>query len=445
MKTVQGSPIALLPLLVFLVIFLGSGIYYSQQNIDFAFYQIKAPVAVLPAIIIAMMMGRETLNQKVETFLRGIGDMNIVMMCMVFLLAGAFASVTKAIGGVDATVNLGLHIIPQQLILPGIFVISAFIATAMGTSMGTIAAMAPIAVGFANTADVSLGLAVGAVIGGAMFGDNLSIISDTTIAATRTQGCEMRDKFKLNFLIATPAAVLTMVVLFVLGDTGSMPQPEEFNFLLVLPYLAVLGLALAGVNVLVVLMSGIIIAGVTGLYHSPDYTIETLSTNIFDGYSNMLEIMVLSMFIGGLSAIMKARGGLTFLVSLIQRLTERRGLQLRGGEAGISALVSIAGFFTANNTVAILISGSSAQEIATKSGIDGRRSASLLDIFSCVVQGLLPYGAQILLAGSVASMSPLDLVGNVHYCWLLGLSAIIAIIFGYPKSDAITEKEPAAC
>lgn len=429
--------IALLPLLLFLLIFLGSGIYYTAIGTDFAFYQIKAPVAILPAIILAVLLARDTLNRTLEAFVAGVGDSNIITMALVFLLAGAFATVTEAIGGVSATVNMGLSFIPAAFVLPGLFLIAAFISTAMGTSMGTIGALAPVALGFAEATGLSIPLAMGAIIGGAMAGDNLSIISDTTIAATRTQGVSMRDKFKLNLMIALPAMVLTLILLFILGGTTIEPVIADYQLLLVLPYVAVLVLALSGLNVLAVLMTGIVLSGLTGLFIADEYSVATWGGDIYRGFEGMLEIMVLSMFIGGLSAIMKREGGLDWVRDRIQRIAGAIGKTgKRTGETAIAALVSVTNLFVANNTVAIIISGSVARELAEDYEVDRRRSASLLDIFSCVVQGLIPYGAQILLAGSLASISPLALVGQVYYCWLLAAMAIAAIIFGFPKPKA---------
>jgi len=432
--------VALLPLLLFLLIFLGSGIYYTAIGTDFAFYQVKAPVAILPAIILAVLLARDTLNRTLEAFVAGVGDSNIITMALVFLLAGAFATVTEAIGGVSATVNMGLSFIPTSMVLPGLFLIGAFISTAMGTSMGTIGALAPVALGFAQATGLPVPLAMGAIIGGAMAGDNLSIISDTTIAATRTQGVSMRDKFKLNLMIALPAMLLTLALLYILGDTTIDPVVADYQLLLVVPYIAVLVLALSGLNVLAVLMAGIVLSGVTGLFISDEYTVATWGGDIYRGFEGMLEIMVLSMFIGGLSAIMKREGGLDWVRERIQRIAGAVGkTSKRAGEAAIAALVSVTNLFVANNTVAIIISGSVARELAEDYEVDRRRSASLLDIFSCVIQGLIPYGAQILLAGSLASISPLALVGQVYYCWLLAAVAIAAIIFGFPKSKPTTD------
>ncbi|MEH6580281.1 MAG: Na+/H+ antiporter NhaC family protein [Amphritea sp.] len=442
----RANPLALLPLLLFLALFIGSGVYYQSQDVDYAFYQISAPVAILPAIVLALLLGRGELNKRLETFIQGVGDSNIITMCIIYLLAGAFASVAKAVGGVDATVNFGLSIIPSSLVLPGLFVITAFIATAMGTSMGTIAAMAPIALGLAEVSDLSLPLCIGAVVGGAMFGDNLSIISDTTIAATRSQGCEMRDKFRMNFAIAMPAALLTLLWLYLQGSDVATPQATDYELIKVLPYLAVLALALAGMNVLLVLFTGIVLAGAIGLASLPDYSLPQLSKDIYGGYTGMQEILILSLFIGGLGALMKAQGGLEFLARWIERLT-RKGdgskANNRSGQLGISAAVALTNLCTANNTVAIIICGSLARDIAERQGVDPRRSACLLDIFSCVVQGLLPYGAQVLLAGSIAGLSPLQVIGNIHYSWLLGLMAIAAIMLGAQRNKTQRVVTPA--
>lgn len=426
----KSNPIALLPLGLFLALFIGSGIYYQSIGTDFAFYQISAPVAILPALVLSLLLANGTLNERLDQFIRGIGDSTIITMVLVFLLAGAFASVVKAIGGVDATVNLGLSIIPDWLLLPGIFVIAAFIATSMGTSMGTIAAIAPVAVGITEASDLPLLLTVGAVVGGAMFGDNLSIISDTTIAATRTQGCEMRDKFKLNLMIALPAAIVTIVVLALQSKAGSVAA-AEYEFIKVIPYLAVLVLAVAGLNVMLVLLVGIVLAAGVGCMSVPDYSVAQLSKQIYDGYTGMQEIMILSMLIGGLGALIKQQGGLDFIAKCIAGLT-RDNSGRRAGELGIAASVATTNLCTANNTVAIVITGSLAKDIATRYGVSPKRAASLMDIFSCVVQGMIPWGAQILLASSIAKVSPLELVTSVQYCWFLGLTALISIVISKP-------------
>ncbi|UTW04641.1 Na+/H+ antiporter NhaC family protein [Amphritea atlantica] len=438
----RANPLALLPLLLFLALFIGSGVYYQSANIDYAFYQISAPVAILPAVVLALLLDKGKLNQRLETFIQGVGDSNIITMCLIYLLAGAFASVAKAVGGVDATVNFGLSIIPAELVLPGLFVITAFIATAMGTSMGTIAAMAPIALGLTEVSDLSLPLCIGAVVGGAMFGDNLSIISDTTIASTRSQGCEMRDKFRMNFKIALPAALITLLWLYLQGADARITQSSDYELIKVLPYLAVLVMALSGLNVFLVLFSGILLAGIIGLTGLEGYSIAQYSKDIYAGYTGMQEIMILSMLIGGLGALMKAQGGLEFLARQIERLTSKGDnpeASPRAGEAAISTAVALTNVCTANNTVAIIICGGLAKDIAARQNVDPRRSACLLDIFSCVVQGLLPYGAQVLLAGFIAGLSPLVVIGNIHYSWLLGVIALATIVFGARKHKIRTE------
>ncbi|NDV18311.1 Na+/H+ antiporter NhaC family protein [Pseudodesulfovibrio sp. JC047] len=429
----RGS--ALLPLLFFLVLFIGTGAYLSAQGVSMAFYQLSAAVAILPAIAIALAMGKDKLDSKINIFLKGVGDINIVTMCIIYLLAGGFASVAKAIGGVDATVNLGLTFIPPELVLPGLFTIAAFVATAMGTSMGTIAAIAPIAAGVAQQTDISSAVLMGTIVGGAMFGDNLSMISDTTIAATRTQGCAMSDKFKMNIRIVLPAAIVTLILLGLFGSSGGVTHVSDWQFIRVVPYLVILGLAVAGVNVFVVLASGIVLAGAVGLFIMPDYSLLTFSKDIFSGFTGMHEILVLSMLVGGLGELIRYNGGLQWLLEKINALAVKagRGNKRRSGEFGIAALVSLADACTANNTVAIILTGRLAKEIANDTGVDPRRSASLLDIFSCIVQGITPYAAQVLLAGSIAGISPVAVVTSNWYCFVLAAISIVAIFTGWPQ------------
>ncbi|AOS98682.1 Na(+)/H(+) antiporter NhaC [Microbulbifer aggregans] len=432
----KPSALALLPLAVFLALFVGTGLWFQAQGVEFAFYQVSAPVAILPAIALAIWLARGSLNERIETFVRGVGDHTIVTMVLIYLLAGGFASVAKAVGGVDATVNFGLSVIPPAMVLPGLFVITAFVATAMGTSMGTVAAIAPIAVGVADATDLPLLLTVGTVVGGAMFGDNLSIISDTTIAATRTQNVDMRDKFRMNFRIALPAALLAMIWLYSQSSTAVVEAPGDYELLRVLPYVAVLTMAILGVNVLLVLFAGILLAGAVGLGLQPDYTLVSLSKDVYAGYTNMQEILILSLLIGGLGAMMKSGGGLIWLAGVIDRITRLGGREAHGprtGELSIGLAVAATNVCVANNTVAILLNGELAKDIAARYGVDPRRSASLLDIFSCAVQGLLPWGAQILLASSLAKVSPLSLVASIQYCWLLGLAALVSIFLRRAK------------
>ena len=431
----RSSPVALLPLGLFLALFIGSGLYYQSTGTEYAFYKISGPVAILPAIILAILLDNGSLTQRVERFIAGVADNTLITMVLIFLLAGAFGSVAKAVGGVDSTVNLGLSIVPSNLILPCLFLITAFIATSMGTSMGTIAAVAPIAVGVAESTDLPLAITTATVLGGAMFGDNLSIISDTTIAATRTQGCDMRDKFRFNLKIALPAALVTLLVLFFVGENAQIKAPGDYNLLQVVPYLAVLILAVSGLNVFAVLIVGILLAGATGFITQDDYTVADLSSQIYSGYGSMQEILILSLMIGGLGALMKNQGGLNWIANSIEKFGKSgNDKQVRKGEFSLSLSVFRTNFVTPNNTISNLPLRRLAKDIATRYNVDPRRAASLLDIFSCVVQGLIPYGAQMLLAASLAKLSPLELTGSTYYCWLLGVAAVISIIIGRPRS-----------
>ena len=438
-QTISPSALALLPLGIFLALFIGVGTYLTMQGVDFAFYQLSSPVAALPAVVVAILLSKEKLNKAIAQFISGVGHSDIIAMCMIYLLAGAFASVAKASGGVDATVNLGLSLIPASMILPGIFVISAFIATAMGTSMGTIAAVAPVALGIAHASGMDVALTAGVVLSGAMFGDNLSIISDTTIASTRSQGCQMKDKFRENIKIALPAAFAAILLFAFNSSVTQLPETTPIEWLKVIPYITILVLAVSGVNVFVVLSVGILLAGGVGLTSVADYSFTSFGKDIYGGFSNMQEIFLLSMLIGGISELMRQQGGLAFLTQTISRVINvfskkhQSSENLRASEFGIASLVSLTNLCTANNTVAIIVSGGVARELADENGVTPRRSASLLDIFSCVIQGVLPYGAQALLLGSVFELSPLDVVAHSYYCFFLAFSAIVAIMLKHPS------------
>ena len=421
--SVRPSALALTPLLLFLALFFGAGLYYTAQGEAMGFYQLRAPVAILPALALGVWLARRRGVPAQQTLLQGMGDGNVMLMCLIFLLAGAFATVSKAIGAVDAVVALGLGALPAGLILPGLFVVAAFVSLSIGTSMGTLAAVVPIALGVADAAGLDRVLVTSAVLGGAMFGDNLSIISDTTIAATRSQGAEMRDKFRENFRIALPAAIATIVLLATLGDAAPVEAPDAASPWLVLPYVVVLGLALAGLDVVLVLGIGLVVSGVFGFVLAQEYDAVSFAGDIYLGFESMVEITLLSILIGGLAALIKATGGLAWLAQVIAKFA-RGHTGRRSGELSIAALAAGSDALTANNTVAILVTGSLAKDIAQRHGISPRRAASVLDIFACVVQGVLPYGAQILLAASLAAVSPLALAGSVYYCWLLALSAI---------------------
>lgn len=433
-STIVPSGIALLPLMLFLALFLGTGVYLTLQGVEYAFYQVPAPVAVLPAIVLAIILSRDTINDTIEQFTNGVGDSNVIAMCLIYLLAGAFAAVASATGGVESTVNLGLSLIPSWFLLPGFFLISAFIATAMGTSMGTLGAVAPIALGVAQTAGIDVAIMGGAVISGAMFGDNLSIISDTTIAATRTQGCEMKDKFKENLRIAMPAALGVLILLFFLGSDAPLPPVGEIDWIKVLPYIAILVLAVAGVNVFVVLGSGVVMAGLVGLFQTPDYALMNWAKDIYKGFSDMQEILILAMLIGGLGAVMSHQGGLAFIVKFIDRILARMSkkkgkVSTVSAELGIASVVSLTNLAIANNTVSIIVASGVAKDLADTHDVEPKRSASLLDIFACCIQGLLPYGAQALMIGAMFSLSPLDVSMHVFYPMILAASAILTIIF----------------
>lgn len=430
----RPSALALTPLLLFLALFFGSGLYFTLHGEEMGFYQLRAPVAILPALALAAWIARRRGVKAVEVLLLGMGNPNIMTMCLIFLLAGAFAYVSQAIGAVDAVVSLGIGAVPAGLLLPGLFVVASLISLAIGTSMGTIAAVVPIALGVADASGLDRALVLGAVIGGAMFGDNLSVISDTTIAATRSQGAEMRDKFRENFRIALPAALATIALLVFLGDPAPVTTDEPASAWLVLPYVLVLVLALAGLDVILVLGIGVALAGAFGLALAPEYDLVHYAGDIWTGFEGMTEILLLSLLIGGVGALMKAAGGLEWLAQTIARFA-RGHTGRRTGEFSIAVLSATADVFTANNTVAILVSGDVARDIAQRHRISPRRAASLLDVFACVPQGVIPYGAQILLAAGLASMSPLSLSGTVFYCWILALFA--AAFIAWPSSRPV--------
>lgn len=430
----QASFKPLIPFIIFLAIFMGTGVWFTIHGVKDAFYQLPTPVAILPAIISAILISNSSVNKTIEDFITGMGDSNILAMCIIYLLAGGFAAVAKATGGVDATVNAGLSLIPSWFMLPGIFIIAAFIATAMGTSMGTIGALAPIALGLAETTNISLELMAGTVLSGAMFGDNLSIISDTTIAATRTQDCKMRDKFKENIKLALPAAFMVACIYFYLNDVSVIPKHQDTELLKVAPYILILVLAVSGVNVFVVLGLGIISAGLIGLTCISNYTLNTYVHDIYAGFSSMQEIFLLSLFVGGLSHIMATQGGLRYISNKINRLislfTKKHSSDANevAAELGIAGAVGVTNLCTANNTVAIIVTGSLAKELATKNGISAKRSASILDIYSCIVQGLIPWGAQILLLGASFNLDPFDISLYAYYPILLAMTTTIQLL-----------------
>lgn len=435
----KANGAALLPFIVFVLVYLATGLILNAMGVEMAFYQVAAPVCILPAIILAFIMFEGSMDDKFNDFVRGCGDENIIIMCLIYILAGAFATVSKSSGGVDSVVNFALSLIPVQFITAGIFLISCFISISTGTSVGTISAVGPIAVGVATKGNLPLPLVLGALVGGAMFGDNLSVISDTTIAATRTQNVGMKDKFRANIKIALPAAIITFVILLVVGkpegevDLGDL----SYNFILIIPYLFVLITALAGMNVFLVLTSGIVLSGIIGIF-TGGLTMMTFAQNIFDGFSGMFEIFLLSLLTGGLSYMVSSNGGIEWLVQKIRGFAK----DVKSAEVSIALLTLLTDAATANNTVAIIIDGPVAKEISKDFKVDPRRSASFLDTFSCVMQGIIPYGAQVLIAAGLTkelgalAVSPVQIIPFLWYQALLAVFAIISIFvrFADPKT-----------
>ena len=434
-----ASAKALLPLALFLILFLGTGLYFQNEGVEYAFYQLPSPVAILPAIVLGILLSKQAFEERINTFVAGVGDNNIITMCVIYLLAGAFSTVAEATGGVDAMVALGLSIIPAAFLLPGLFIIAGVISTAMGTSMGTLAALAPVVLGIGEATDISLPLLAGVLVSGAMFGDNLSIISDTTIAATRTQGCTMRDKFRANLKIAIPAAIITILWL-VTYDTSEAPlKIPDANLWLSLPYFAIIVLAVMGLNVFAVLGLGIVLAAAFGMF-TVDYEWVAFSQDIYKGFESMQEIFLLSLLIGGLSALIRQQGGLAFLAQFVEAAANKVSKhKQRASAIGIAGLTALTNLCVANNTVSILLAGEVSKRLAKIGNLAPRQSASLLDIFACVVQGALPYGAQALLMGASFKISPLSVSIHTGYCFILATVAIAIIIWRRPLED----REPA--
>lgn len=413
------------PLIVFISLFLGLGIYYHLEGVEFAFYQMPAPVAAIPAIVLALLLAKGSADKRIESFIEGMGNSNVITMCLIYLLAGAFSVLTKSIGAVEAAVQLGLNIFPDTFILPGIFILASVISLAMGTSMGAISAIGPIAAGMADKTGIPAHALFGALVGGAMFGDNLSVISDTTIAATKTQGALMVDKFKENFKIALPAAIVTILILYLKEIPQTSVPSGEIEWSKIIPYAVLLSLSLLGLNVFLVLFLGIITAALIGFWILPGFGVQSLGQNIFEGFKEMQEIFLLSLFMGGLGKMMKDQGGIEIIQKMFEsvtiRLAKTKTLHRFFTEISLAASITITNLAVANNTVAILICGDFFKEVSTKEKISSKRSASILDIFSCVTQGLIPYGAQILLASQLSKVSPLEIAQNVSYCYLLAL------------------------
>lgn len=424
-KTKKGNAWALFPLLLFMLLFLGVGIISGD------FTTMPLNVAITITVIVALLMNRkEKFATKVEVFTKGAGHSNIILMMLIFILAGAFSTTTEKMGGVSSTVNLGLSLIPENLIIVGLFIICMFVSISMGTSVGTVAAIAPVGFGFAQATDVSAALAMATVVGGAMFGDNLSMISDTTIAAVRTQHTKMKDKFKVNFRIVLPGAILTIIILFLLTNGISMDHSKSYDFQLVkvMPYLLVLILALVSVNVIIVLIGGTVLSGMIGLIDG-SFGWKGLLNAVSKGIIGMEDIAMIALLIAGLVGLIQHNGGIDWLLNFVRGRVRSK----RGAELGIASLVSVADISTANNTISIIMSGPLAKNIADEYDVDPRKSASILDIFGGCFQGLLPYSPQVISAAGVAGISPFLLVPYSIYPIMLGICGLIAIILGYPK------------
>lgn len=417
----KGRAIALLPIGVFLVIFIGAGVLFHD------FYTMPAIVGFLIALIVAFLQNKRLrFADKLTIVSKGIGEENIVTMCLIFLAAGAFSGTIQAAGGVESTVNLGLSIMPSSIAVVGLFVIGCFISVSMGTSVGTITAMTPIGVGIAEKTGIAMPICVGAVVCGAMFGDNLSMISDTTIAAVRTQGCEMKDKFKENFLIVLPAAIITAVLFFFMarGNAGDIQGNLEYDIIKVIPYLVVLIGALIGINVFVILIAGTVLAAIVGV-GTGAFAIGELFQKMGAGVTSMYDITVISIIVAAIVALVKEYGGIEFILKLIKKNINGP----KGGEFGISVLALLVDCCTANNTVAIVMAGPIAKEISDEFGVSAKRSASLLDIFASVGQGMIPYGAQLLTAASLSALSPVQIMPYLFYPMLMGVSTVLFILF----------------
>ena len=416
--------IALSPLVVFIVLYLVTSIIARD------FYKVPITVAFMTASIYAIIVfnGRP-LRERIDVFSRGAGTSQMMLMLWIFVLAGAFANSAKTMGSIDATVNLALTLLPTQMLLAGLFLAACFISLSIGTSVGTIVALTPIAAGIAQQTGTSIPLMTAVVVGGSFFGDNLSFISDTTIMATSTQGCKLSDKFHVNSFIVIPAALIILVVYVIMGaEIASPGQVGEVSFVKVIPYLIVLVTAVFGMNVMAVLTLGIMLTGLIGISNGA-FDVFGWMKAMGDGILGMSELIIITMMAGGLLEIVKQQGGIDFI---IKRLTRHVNTK-RGAELSIAALVSLVNLCTANNTVAILTVGGISKHIGDRYGVDNRKAASILDTFSCMTQGLIPYGAQILMAAGLAQLNPISIVPYLYYPLAIGIAALLAILLRYPK------------
>lgn len=415
--------LALSPLMVFIILYLVTSIIARD------FYKVPITVAFLTASIYAIGITRGKLRKRINVFSRGAGSAEMMLMIWIFILAGAFANTAKTMGAIDATVNLTLSLLPSQMLLAGLFLAACFISLSIGTSVGTIVALSPIAAGIASQTGANAAMVVAIVVGGSFFGDNLSFISDTTIIATQTQGCKTSDKFRVNSFIVMPAALVLLLVYFFAGkDICVSGITSNIELIKVLPYMAVIITAIIGLNVMIVLTLGVILTGIIGISLGTFDFWEWIGA-IGDGIISMSELIVITMLAGGLLQLIKHNGGIDFIINGLTRHVNSK----RGGEFTIAMLVSIINLCTANNTVAIITTGIIAHKIGEQFHLDPRKCASLLDTFSCAVQGLLPYGAQLLMAAGLANINPIAIIPWLYYPMAIGVAAFLSIIFRYPR------------
>ena len=421
------SPLFLLLALIVIIIVMSlSGTSIDGKSVPV----MPLTVAFLIASIYAVAMsGDMPLKKRIDTYSKGAGASDLLLMLWIYVLAGAFAASAKAIGSIDTTVNLTLSVLPSNLILPGLFLAACFISISIGTSVGTVVALVPIAAGIAMQTGSNIALITAIVVGGAYFGDNLSFISDTTVVATQTQHCKMSDKFRVNVMIVAPAALIILIVYAILGVNVQAPtHVGEVSFIKVLPYLVVLITAICGMNVMVVLSLGIVLCGIIGLF-AGDFGFFGWFLNMNTGIIGMGEMVIIAMMAGGMLGMIKRNGGIDYIIQKLSAHVNTR----RGAELSIAALVSLVNICTANNTIAILTVGGISQQIGDRFGVDNRKAASILDTFSCCIQGILPYGVQILLAAGLSGQSPIDILPYLYYPFAIGIAALVAILIRYPK------------
>ena len=426
--------LALSPLFLLIVLIVAFTVYSVDASHKDT--NLSLTVAFMISSIYAIAIsGGMPIKSRVDTYSKGAGANNLMLMLWIYVLAGSFAASAKAMGAVGATVNLALSILPASMILPGLFLAACFISVSIGTSVGTVVALVPIAAGLAHSMDVNIGMMTAIIVGGAYFGDNLSFISDTTVVATQTQNCKMSDKFRVNSLIVVPAAVIVLAIYAVMGIGLQAPTDiPEVEYIKVLPYLVVLVTAVAGMNVMAVLTMGTLLCGVIGiscqlLGAAGGYDLFGWFSAMGNGIIGMGELVIIAMMAGGMLEIIRENGGINYIIDKITAHVSNK----RGAELSIAALVSMVNVCTANNTVAILTVGNIAKKIGDKFGVDNRKAASILDTFSCTVQGLIPYGVQMLLAAGLANLSPMDILPYLYYPLAIGIAALFSILFRYPK------------